>query len=299
MEVIHKILSRTIFRPKKNKESEIAVLLSSTEKMTPDEITQYLHNKFSTDLEMFKRLVKEQEQRNEEVKSFPPIKLLLEKLMPFYKDLILDGIIKKDFSLFERNELSNWKVGQSRKEASEYLEKIKSIKDSYRQIFINFNHFYVINYESLIGEYLLVPAQRIERKEELSKGRAIAVLLKYKEGKHSELFKCLIPQIRNSIDHRDFIIDPKQPKITFHDKDKPPMTLSVDEYREIIETIIPLTLAFDTMDFELKLPILRHLLDKIDIVSEYLKKNDLKIEPIEGGLSILDLSLLIESGKIK
>jgi len=301
MEFIQKIISRInfVYKKKNENKSEIDRFLSSTEKMTPDEINEYLHNEFMKDLEMFKRLIEEQNKRNEDIKSIPYIKLILEQLKIFYDDLISDEFIKRDFSLFKKDELKYYKIGQSRQEAMESLKELDSNKVPYRKIFTNYNRFYVTNYELLIDEYLLAPAQEIEGKQLFSKGKVMEILIQYKNGRHSELFKNLIPQIRNSIGHRDFIIDPKQLKITFYDREKEPLILSLDKYHEIINNMIHLTLAFDSMDFELRLPILKILIEKIDIVANYLKKNDLKMMPIEGGLSILDLSLLIETGKIK
>ena len=81
-------------------------------------------------------------------------------------------------------------------------------------------------YETIFPEYLTEPAQNIRRKRTRNKSLLLKTLLEYKNGKYTELYSCLNPQIRNSIQHQDFFIDPKKPEITFYDRNKPPLTLS-------------------------------------------------------------------------
>jgi len=60
-----------------------------------------------------------------------------------------------------------------------------------------------------------------------------------------------------------------------------------------------LILAFDIAWFDLRLGIIDILLEAIDTVDDYFKKQKDKLKQDEFGPSILDWALLIKTGKIK
>ena len=104
---------------------------------------------------------------------------------------------------------------------------------------------------------------------------------------------------RTSPENQDFIIDPKEPKITFYDRKKTPLTMTLEQYEEIFIESFFLMLAFDIQEFELVQDILDIFIEETKIVSEFIKKNYLKLSyTCERGLSILDLAVLIKTGKI-
>jgi hypothetical protein len=282
------------------KKSEIDAIVNISKKMTPNEFHKYMQKRFSEDFLVFKRLIKEQKKGFQRIKNQPPIKPLLEKVESFYNDLILDGHIKKDFSLFESDKLEEWKWSQSRDEAISLLRELEETKHKdYQEVFRKWNRVHANQYETLCNEYLVKPAQKILGKRIRNKARVLKTLSSYKEGKYAELFGNLIPQIRNSIQHQDFLIDPKQPKITFYDRNKPPLTLTLEEYSEILWEPFFLTLAFDIAWFDLRSGIIEILIEAIDTVDEFFKKRGDKLMPDEFGLSILDWALLIKTGKIR
>jgi len=285
---------------KKISRGEIDAIVSAAKKMTPDEMSEYLQNRFRNDLKVFNRLVKEHRETHDWARTKPEISPLLEKVKDFYADLVSDGYIKKDFSLFKYDKTRNWKTSQSRTEFVGILKELDSGSgEDYARTFRKWNRAYVINYESIVSEYLVEPAQKIGGHPISDKARAIEILQKYKDGKHFDLFRSIVPLIRNSIQHQDFIIDPKQPKITFYDRKKTPMSLTIEEYSKIFWESYFLTMSFDIGAFDLKNDILDVLLEATNIVEEYLKKCGLKLKiREEGGLSILDLALLIKTGKV-
>jgi hypothetical protein len=285
---------------KKTSRGEIDALVSVAKKMTPDEMIEYIQNRFRNDLKVFNRLVKEHRERHDWARTKPEISPLLEKVKDFYADLVSDGYIKKDFSLFKYDKTKYWKTSQSRAEYVGILEELDSSSgEDYAKTFRKWNRAYVINYESIVREYLVEPAQKISGRRVSDKTRVIEILQEYKNGKHSDLFRSLVPLIRNSIQHQDFIIDPKQPKITFYDRKKPPLSLTIEEYAKVFWESYFLTMSFDIGEFDLKNGILDVLFEETSLVEEYLKKHGLKLKiREEGGLSILDLALLIKTGKI-
>jgi hypothetical protein len=199
----------------------------------------------------------------------------------------------------EKDKIREWKLGQSRAEYVSILNDLDQKKNKeYTEIFTKWNRAYVANYETMFYTYLVEPAQEISGRKIGSNARVLDILMSYKERKHSEVFRSLIPQIRNSIQHQDFIIDPKQPKITFYDKNKSPLALTLEEYARIFWESFFLSLAFDVAYFDLRKDIVKFLLEAINTVDEFLKAHELKLLPQkEGGLSILDLALLIREGK--
>lgn len=285
---------------KKSIAKETETFVSIVKKMTPDEMEKYLHQRFKEDMAVFERLVTEQRKAHDWLRKQATISPLLEKIEKFYADLVSDGYIQKDMSLFEHNKIKNWIDSQSRDEYVSIMNELENKKKlHYGEIFRKWNRAYVINYESMIDQYLAEPAQKISGKSLFDKAKILEVLKKYKQGKHFDLFRSLVPQVRNSIQHQDFIIDPKQPKITFYDRKKPPMPFAINEYAEIFYESFFLAQSFDVANFDLKKDILDILLDSIKVVDDFIKKQGLKLSPREeGGLSILDYALLIKTGKI-
>jgi len=287
-------------RTRKEKKSEIDALVTLSKKMTPAEVQEFLKKEFENDLQFYQRIVTEQKERTQWMRNQPEVKPVLEKVVNFYTDLQMDGYLKKDFSLFERDRLEDWKRSQSREEAGSLRKELmKTRTEDYPNVFRKINRIYTTEYETIITSDLIEPARKICGRRIRNKTLVLNTLSDYKKGKYADLFNCLNPQIRNSIQHQDFLIDPKQPIITFYDRKKPPLILTLDDYSEIFMDLFFLTLAFDVAWFDVRLGIITILLEEIDTVDEFFKKSDYKLVPKEGGLSILDLALLIKSGKYK
>ncbi len=86
--------------------------------------------------------------------------------------------------------------------------------------------------------------------------------------------------------------------ITFYDRNKSPLELTLEKYSKIFWEPFFLTLAFDTVYFDLREGIIKILLEEIDIVDEYLKQHNYILVQNKESLTILDLALLIKTGKI-
>ncbi len=286
---------------KKKAMSEIDSFAVLSRKMTCEEIDEYVHTQFTKDMQFFNRILKEQEEVHEWIKTDPQIQPLLASIKSFYGDLVSDGHIKKDLSLLDFDKMKNMQVCQSREEYTELLgESRLSENTEYHEPFRKLNRAYVINYECVIDEYLVSPAEKILGRKILNKGQVLNIINSYKRGKYAELLRSLIPQIRNGVQHQNFLIDPKQPKITFFDRSKKPLSLTLEEYRKICSRNLCLILSFDVAHYELANNLLRVLLEAANTVDEFLKKHNLRISPSdkEKGLSIVDLASLIKSGKL-
>jgi len=282
--------------------SEIERVVAMAKRTTPEEFKEFTSSTFEKDLQFFKRLVTEQRRRHAWARKKTAIQHLLKKVEDFYDDLIIDGYIKKDLSLFEGSNLEAYKVGQAREEETSLLKELRIGDKDYKKVFQKANRAYVINYETLCDSYLVALAQKVSGRPIRNKARVLHSLSSYRDKKHEELFRSLIPQIRNSISHQDFLIDPKQPRITFYDRRKPacdPITLSLEKYADIFWESFFLVFAFDIADFDLRSGILDILIEAIDIVNDYATKHDLRfVRGKEAPLSLLDWAVLIKSGKI-
>ena len=283
----------------KRSPSEIDRVVAMATKSTPEEFKQFTSSTFQKDLQFLKRLVTEQRKRFEWARKKPEVQYLLKKVKNFYDDLIADGYVKKDPTLFEGRSFEEYKVGQAREEAVSLLEELAIDNKDYKEVFRKLNKVYVINYETLCNSYLIAPAQKISGHVIKNKARVLHILSSYRNKKHAKLLRSLIPQIRNSISHQDFLINPKEPKITFYDRRKRPLELAINEYVDIFWESYFLTIAFDIGYFDLQSGILDILIEAVDIVDNYLKKHDLKlVRAKEEALSLLDWAALIKSGKI-
>ena len=285
---------------KEKETSEINLVLKMTEKMTPDEIVEYGKARFHEDLGVLKRLINEQREKIEEVRNNPDIQPLLSKVRILYNDLIADGYLKKDLFMFERGQLDAYKTSQARQEVTCLLDELagRSEKD-YKTVFRKMNRVYAINYETIIKTYLAELALKLSGKKDLEKGCILEKLSKYKNGKHAEVFQSLIPQIRNSIQHADYMIDPKTPIITFFDKKKPALSYTLEEYSKILWEPWLLTIAFDIATFDMVKVFYYYLIEQIDIVNDFIKEKGCKwVASEEAPFSILDWATLIKTGKI-
>ena len=285
---------------KEKESSEIDLVVKMTEKMTPDEIVEYSKTRFHQDLGFLKRIINEQKQKTDEVRNTPNIQPLLGKVSSLYSDLIADGYPKKDLFMFERGQLDEYKTGQARQEVSCLIDElVEHSEKDYKSIFRKMNRVYAINYETIIKTYLADLAAKLSGKKHLEKGDILEKLSKYKNGKHAEVFQSLIPQIRNSIQHADYIIDPKKPQITFFDRKKPPLTYTLEEYNKLLWEPWLLTIAFDIATFDIVKDFYEYLIDQIDVVDEFLKKKGCKwVASDEAPFSMLDWATLIKTGKI-
>lgn len=267
--------------------------------MNPEEMGSYIGSRFEKDLGTYKRLISEEKERFNKIRNTAGIQPLLIKVRTMYEDLIADGYLKKDYDMFRHEAIEYSKSSQARKEAASLLKELEGKQEHYKIIFGKGNRVYVILYENLIQSYLVPLAQRLNGKPIVDKAKVLDALIKYKGGKHAEVFRSLIPQIRNSIQHVDCFIDKKKPQITFYDRRKEPLILAVEEYWAILFEAFLLAIAFDIVTFDITYPFYEYFIEQLDVVQEYLKKNGLKYKRSDNApLSLLDWATQIKSGKV-
>lgn len=268
--------------------------------MSYNEISDYASACFTEDFEVFKRLVTEQKEVYDSIRFNDGIKQLIEKVRCFYEDIISDGYLKKDPCMFERENIEADKLRQVRDEATTLVNGnlwVEAAKN-YSDFFMHVNRAYALYYESLIAAYLSPLSQKIVSKPLSSKAIILEKLIEYKKGKHTELFRSLIPQIRNSIQHADYIISRTKPEITFYDQKKEPLTLSLLDYKIVFWEIWHLTIAFDIVTWDIEYPFSKYMIEQVEVVQNFLKTHDVKlIKSDNSRLSLLDWASLIKSSR--
>ena len=115
--------------------SEIERVVAMAKRTTPEEFKEFTSSTFEKDLQFFKRLVTEQRRRHAWARKKTAIQHLLKKVEDFYDDLIIDGYIKKDLSLFEGSNLEAYKVGQAREEETSLLKELRIGDKGYKEVF--------------------------------------------------------------------------------------------------------------------------------------------------------------------
>lgn len=232
-----------------------------------------LDSSMSKDMLSFSRLISEVKQQNEDMKKGNSgLSELVDILKGFYKGLESEGIIKIERELFITSMNESIKQSDEREKGSNSLKEVKELKLNHKQAFNKLNEFY----HGAFCFFLKYAPRRIAEKlagRELRKdGDVLQELKKYKEGKYEKIFDCLNSQIKNSISHKDSLIDQKNPKIAFIDENKSNLNLTLKEFKEICYKLFFLQLAHDILEFELIEDVNFDISKKLEVVDEFMKK---------------------------
>jgi len=272
--------------------SEIDRWVKAAEERNPEELDIWAKNDFPEHLDSLKKVVEETDERNKKIKEDEQIGPLIKIAYNFLSDSKEDGLIEADAKLGSQNTKKTYQAAQSRESSFKNLNSIED-KD-YKKAFDAFKKFYATNYELFISTNLM-PIYKKQFGREYSKGTVLKHFKEYRDGKYAPLFAILIPQIRNSIDHEDSLIDHKQPFITFYDRAKPPLKISLEECKVIHYGIFNLTIAFDIAIFELKKSLIKEMAEAAAKVKAFLEKHKLKIAKGKGiNMSIFEMGKRLE-----
>jgi len=153
---------------------------------------------------------------------------------------------------------------------------------------------YRMNYEHICKSFLKPLASRIAKKPVRDNGDAIRILKEYRSGAFHGLLECLIPQIRNSVDHHDFYYGGKTQKLTFRDREKAPLVMTLHDFFKAFIISFTLTLAISAAEFEVREPFLRKVASRKELVARYVKKHNLKLVRDKSGPSIYEMGEALE-----
>lgn len=261
--------------------------------LSPEELEKVLEDPSLKGTRFFKRLVEEKRRMGTELRRSPAGARQIAQAKALYDDLVSDGYLKLDFGLFSRSSLREaYQIDHSHEGVGEHFGKVES--KNFHESVLAMAQIYRVNFENIFKEFLRPMAELIENRSIKSNGDALATLTGYRQGKFKDLFRILIPQIRNSVDHSDFLIDDKKREVVFRDRKKPPLVLGEDVFRGIFMESFMLKLSISTAAFELEGPLLDDVIQQLERVGTFVEKNKLRLVPKEGGPSIYEIGKELE-----
>ncbi len=286
--------------PSEHQHPETDQLMMLSERMTGEELNDYISKKFADDFGSFKRLINEEKERMKKANCTPRLQALVPEIIKLYESLIQDGYLKKDIDMFDRQVIEYTKSAQARKEATNLFDEFVDKPIGHKKTFEKANRAYVVLYEDFIKCYISPITVKIKEKQINQKAVALQAIKEYKNGSFSSIFDSLSPQIRNSIQHSDYIIHPTKPEITFDDRNKPSITLTLDEYWNKIWELFEVNIGFDMATFEITLPFCEYILEQLDFLQKYAQKHELKWQKNPNApLTLLDYATLLKSKGIE
>lgn len=281
---------------------EIDKVINSLRGKNARERDKELKSSMDKDMLSLSRLLKEVKEKKDAMKRDPRLSELVDKLRLFYKDLESDGLIKIKRELFMTSTKESIKESNEREKGTNALKEVRELKLTHQQAFNKLNDFYHGVYCFFLKYSLKKIAEKLAGRELRKEGDVIQELKKYKGGKYKEIFDCLNPQIKNSISHKDSLINQKDPKIAFIDEKKPNLNLTLEEFKEICYKLFFLQLSHDILQFELMEDINFDISKKLEVVDKFMKKYGGKIvdkNKVNSAIDLYEFGELLESNKDK
>lgn len=266
------------------------------ELMNPEEFDDWIKTEFHKDFSIFRKIWEYWVSLIRNARGAPEIDVFVKQLRHLYRDLFNDGIFKLEAYLQTRPILDEYKKGQSAQRVAKNIDLALVSNKSYKKSLDALNESYKILYEFVCK--ILRPMARGIDKRAYSCGKVFETMREYRNGEYNSLFDSLIPQIKNSISHEDYLIDNKKAVITFFDKHKKSLPLPLHQYRDIFYELFCLWVAFGIVDFDLRAGFTNLLIKYIENVDEYLKEHNLKLVPAKRkGHTIFEIGKAIERMK--
>ena len=188
----------------------------------------------------------------------------------FFKKLQSDNLYDsfkeqtRDSSLFDTK-----KVSPSGKIIMQNLRKYENQPDNDEKIDA-ICKFYTHSYERICRLFLKPLANAISKKKIETCGTCIIKIMEYYPDMEFVL-EPFIPQIRNSIGHLDYYYDPKKKLLFFEDRDKPILSLPVEQLRIRCSLQMASEVSMSAADRELNLPIIKEVQSIFKKTEEYCK----------------------------
>ena len=113
---------------------------------------------------------------------------------------------------------------------------------------------YADQYERTCKRYLKPLAEKIIKKKQNKCSICIQIISKYDENTKSVL-ETFVPQIRNSVDHKDYFFDEKKKVIVFEDENKPPLEISIRKLKGLIHFSMENEMCISSAEDSIKIPL--------------------------------------------
>lgn len=277
--------------------------IESLEGKTPREINKEIKSSIPKNMLLMSNVLPDIKKQNEELKKrFPEVNKLCQELRLFFEELGREDIIKIERSLFDTSTKEAQKEGDERDAGIKSFKKVKKEKLSYAEAFKELNNFYHGVYCFVTKKSLKKVAEKLAGRELRKEGDVIQELKNYKGEKYKNLFEVLKPQIKNSISHKTFYINRKDPIITYEDENKPHLKLTLQQFSKICDEMFFFQLALDALSWDFFMEFYMDIADKLAIVNQFLEKYGGKVTPTEDkdkALSLYDLGKFLEENKYR
>jgi len=264
----------------------------------PNEFDKLMESKSFEDLLRLKDFVRIMDENHKFLLTNANVKKSFLKIKNLYHDLMKDDLLKIGLFSFECSTLETMKDAQARKEITDKMDRIEQgVKSD--EFFLLMNEIYSTIYEKICSTCLKQISEAIKGTKITRKGLMVKIVREYKNGIYASFFKNLEPKIRNSISHKDFLIDTKKPKITFYENETAYLLLSKEAYKSIVDDLFYIHMGFDRAKWELTKELEHDLVSRLELVSDYLKKKGLKLKPSKTSkISVYGYSEMIKKGMI-
>ncbi len=269
-------------------------------KLNPKELDEKFVINDSSDLYQLIDFLEYQKERDKEFRKVPEVNKNTNLILQLLKDLKEDGKLDLSLDTFGKSTIKSIQDMQTRDKIGSKFEEWEKITDIQKSLHLMCD-IYALIYEQ-IGTYNLKEiAEAIKGESIVEKGYMIRIISEYRNEKYKSLFSPLKPQIRNSIDHVDYLIDNREPFITFFDRDKDPLKLSLNDFQNYIFDILFLSFSFIVAEDEFMKPFNDDVIEKLKKVKDFEENSDFKlILNGKGKLSVYEIGkLLDESDKKK
>lgn len=259
----------------------------------PDEFDKLMESKSIEDFLQLKDYVEILDENHKILCMDKNIKKTSKRIMDLYQDLIKNNLLKINVFSFDDSTLETMKDYQARKEINDKMRIIEKGVENFRY-FILMNEIYSTLYEKICSLYLKQISESIIKKRIIRKGKMIKIVKEYKNSKYVSLFKNLNSKIRNSISHEDFYINKNKPEIIFYEKGKTFLTINRQDYEIIFNDLINIQIGFDITRWDLVKKFEYELVKRIELVSDFLKKNGVILVPSKKPrLSVYEMSEIL------
>ena len=267
-------------------------IMEWAEKLTPAELDEKLLARFHSNLLLLERLFAEGIEPVYRIVESDSINLeIANEIEALFAALERDGLLpaqtpgKSSFSLTTEAAITRTQASEEILAPEEWAET------NYKKLLRGLCRTYETLYENLIAERLRPIAGFITQgKSPNRKALILKCIADYRSGEFKHLVGPFIPIIRNSIAHKDSIIDNKLPRVTFRDGKKATLTLSVDEFRSLCAHLLRWSVAFDYVLFKREEPMLRSLMHKMRKLQAFLEKSGVRLARGSPGRSLAELA---------
>ncbi len=254
-------------------------IMAWAESLSPSELDERLVSRFHSNLLLLEQLFVEGIEPVYRVVESDPITMgIAKEIDALFEALENDGLLpahkpgSSPFSLTTERAIARTQVSQDVVSPEEWTQT------DYKKLVRGLCRTYETLYESLVAERLCPIADFVTHgKAPREKGLILKCVAEYRKGEFAHVVEPFVPTIRNSVAHKDYLIDNKLPKITFRDRDKPSITLSVDELGSLCNHLLRWSAGFDYVLFKREEPMLKSLMRRMRKLQAFSERSGVRL----------------------